>query len=202
MIVLHYTAIPDFGEACDFLCDPVKEVSAHYVLARDGTLAQLVEESDRAWHAGAGSWLGQEDINSRSIGIEIVNTGKEPFPDAQLTALEALMEGIMARHGISARSVIGHSDMAPRRKFDPGRMFPWDRLSKRGLAIGPRDLSGTSDRPFYDCARDAGYPEEDDDTLLNAFRSRFAPLRTGYATPEDAGEALALARLTRGPDAG
>ncbi|MGR3468680.1 MAG: N-acetylmuramoyl-L-alanine amidase [Shimia sp.] len=202
-IVLHYTAISDFEEACAYLCDPAKEVSAHYVIDRDGTLAQLVREKDRAWHAGAGAWRGMEDINSRSLGIEIVNTGKEPFPEAQLVALERLLSALMARWRIAPRAVIGHSDMAPGRKHDPGRLFPWDRLSAAGLALGPRDVRGAaSDMPFAEAVRAAGYPNAPGDVLLDAFRSRFAPTRQGPVTAADAGEALALSRLTAAPPVG
>lgn len=120
--------------ALERLCDPAHEVSAHYVIGEDGTLWQLVAEEMRAWHAGAGSWQEQEDINSRSIGIEMVNDGHAPYAAPLMATLEALLPGIMARWGITADGVIGHSDMAPGRKIDPGAHFDWSRLAALGLA--------------------------------------------------------------------
>ena len=120
--------------AIERLCDPEYEVSAHYVIGECGTLWQLVEEEMRAWHAGAGSWLGQDDINSRSIGIEMVNDGESPYAEPLMATLEALLPDIMTRWGIPPEGVIGHEDMAPGRKIDPGPLFDWARLDAKGLA--------------------------------------------------------------------
>ena len=134
LIVLHYTAMPSCAGARDWLCNPEAEVSAHYLIDRDGTLIQMVEEAMRAWHAGAGAWGGQGDVNSRSVGIEMANTGAEPFSEPLMATLEALLAGIMSRWLIPAQGVIAHSDMAPGRKIDPGARFDWTRLARQGLA--------------------------------------------------------------------
>ncbi|XHX62910.1 N-acetylmuramoyl-L-alanine amidase [Pseudosulfitobacter sp. SM2401] len=134
LVVIHYTAMTSAAAAIIRLCDPVHEVSAHYVIARNGQVTQLVSEDQRAWHAGAGQWHGQDDINSRSIGIELDNTGTHPFPEPQMLALETLLVGVLDRWDISPEGVIGHSDMAPGRKFDPGPYFDWTRLAHQNLA--------------------------------------------------------------------
>lgn len=132
MVVIHYTAMESCAAARDWLSNPASEVSSHYVIARDGQGWQLVAESMRAWHAGKGAWAGCDDVNSRSIGIELCNTGAEPFPEPQMVALETLLQGISLRWDIA--HVIGHSDMAPGRKIDPGPRFDWRRLVGQGLA--------------------------------------------------------------------
>lgn len=135
MIVLHYTGRPTAREALEWLCDPEKEVSAHYVIDEDGTTYQLVEEDKRAWHAGVSEWQGETDINSASIGIELVNPGHEfgyrPFPHEQMAALATLCKDIMARHDI--QFVLGHEDVAPGRKEDPGELFDWLWLAEHGV---------------------------------------------------------------------
>lgn len=141
MVVLHYTGMRSGAEAIDWLANPASKVSAHYVVAEDGTVLQMVAEADRAWHAGRSWWRGLIDVNSASIGIEIVNPGHEfgyvPFPAAQMDAVEALVADIVARHGIAPANVVGHSDIAPTRKQDPGELFDWPRLAARGLAARP-----------------------------------------------------------------
>ncbi|MEM1237122.1 MAG: N-acetylmuramoyl-L-alanine amidase [Pseudomonadota bacterium] len=134
LIVLHYTVMTPAEVAIGRLCDPEHEVSAHYVIGECGTLWKLVDEEMRAWHAGAGSWKGQEDINSRSIGIEMVNDGQSPYAEPLMATLEALLPEIMKRWDIPREGVIGHSDMAPGRKIDPGPHFDWARLEAKGLA--------------------------------------------------------------------
>lgn len=177
LIVLHYTAMPCAVKARDWLCHTDAQVSAHYVLGPDGTVWQLVEESDRAWHAGAGSWGPVTDVNSRSIGIEIANTGSTPFAAKQMDALDILVAGIMNRHAIRPERVIGHSDMAPGRKIDPGARFDWQRLARQGLAIWP-EAAGDGD--FAASARVFGYTADVPlDTLLHSFRLRFRPAATG-----------------------
>lgn len=137
MIILHYTGM-ETGEAAEaWLCNPESEVSSHYLVHEDGRIVQMVRETDRAWHAGRGSWNGAADINSSSIGIEIVNSGIEgglpQFPDAQIEAVIALCRDISARHSISRERILAHSDVAPGRKIDPGPMFPWRRLAEAGI---------------------------------------------------------------------
>lgn len=139
LILLHYTAMDSAAAACARLCDPAAEVSAHYLIDYDGTVMSLVAEDARAWHAGAGSWGEIEDVNSYSIGIELQNTGFEPFGALQMDALERLLRQIMGRWGIGPESVIGHEDTAPGRKIDPGPRFDWARLNRQGLAA--RDLT-------------------------------------------------------------
>jgi N-acetylmuramoyl-L-alanine amidase len=164
-------------KARDWLCHDEAQVSAHYVLGPDGTVWQLVDEADRAWHAGAGAWGPVTDVNSRSIGIEIANTGSTPFAAKQMDTLDALVAAIMARHAIPPERVIGHSDMAPGRKIDPGARFDWRRLARQGLAIWP-EPEGEGD--FTDNARAFGYTADVPcDTLLAAFRLRFRPGATG-----------------------
>ncbi|RUM99797.1 N-acetylmuramoyl-L-alanine amidase [Pseudaminobacter arsenicus] len=132
-IILHYTGMPTAKAAESWLCDPVSEVSSHYLVHEDGAIVQMVRESDRAWHAGKSSWRGVSDINSWSVGIEIVNPGHEfgypEFPDRQIEAVIALCQGICGRHGIVPERILAHSDVAPGRKVDPGEKFPWKRLA-------------------------------------------------------------------------
>lgn len=137
MLVLHYTGMPTAQEALQRLCDPRAEVSAHYLVDEDGTITQCVPESRRAWHAGESFWKGDTDINSRSIGVEIVNPGHEfgyrPFPEPQIEAVTALCADICNRHGINPWMVLAHSDIAPHRKEDPGELFPWAKLAAAGV---------------------------------------------------------------------
>ena len=137
MLVLHYTGMPDEGEALQRLCNPLAEVSAHYMVFENGNVLQLVPEARRAWHAGVGSWAGETDINSCSIGIEIANPGHEgglpPFGGAQITSVIRLCRDIVLRWAIRPERVLAHSDVAPGRKRDPGERFPWMRLHDAGV---------------------------------------------------------------------
>ncbi len=189
IIVLHYTAMDSAQPALDRLSDPQAEVSAHYLIGNDGTLWQMVREQDRAWHAGAGEWRGQDDINSRSIGVELDNTGAHPFSDPQMTTLEGVIKGIMTRWSVRPENVIGHSDMAPGRKIDPGPRFDWQRLEKQCLA-GKRGkgaaLPDPTPQAFRTLAQDAGFTANvDDDTLLAAVRLRYRPWAKGPREPAD-----------------
>ncbi len=141
LVVLHYTAMGSAEAALARLTDPEAEVSAHYLIDYSGDVMSLVDEEKRAWHAGAGSWGAIEDVNSHSIGIELQNTGFEPFGSRQMTALEGLLAGILTRWSIDPADVIGHQDCAPGRKIDPGSKFDWARLNRLGLAA--RDLTGS-----------------------------------------------------------
>ncbi|WP_233155079.1 N-acetylmuramoyl-L-alanine amidase [Sedimentitalea arenosa] len=179
LIVIHYTAMSSAEAALARLCDPAAEVSAHYLIAGDGRVWQMVEEMQRAWHAGAGRWGGQGDVNSRSVGIELDNDGTYPFSDPQMRALEGLLAGIMDRWRIGPAGLIGHSDMAPDRKFDPGPRFDWVRLARQGLAVWPgQDACGEGDF-IADAARFGYDPEYGADAVLAAFRARFRPFATG-----------------------
>lgn len=137
MILLHYTGMPDVEGAITKLCTAGTEVSAHYVVLEDGRIVQCVQEAMRAWHAGVSSWGGEQDINSCSIGIEIVNRGHDwgypDFPSRQIAAVIALCRGIMLRRNVPAHRVLGHSDVAPARKKDPGEKFPWHSLANSGV---------------------------------------------------------------------
>jgi N-acetylmuramoyl-L-alanine amidase len=196
ILLVHYTGMPTGAEALERLCDEQAQVSAHYLIEEDGTVFSLVPEDRRAWHAGAGYWRGERDINSRSVGVELVNPGHEwgyqPFPDAQMAAFAALAHGIMDRHGISPHRVLAHSDVAPSRKEDPGELFDWRWLAAQGVgfwpAPGPEDAG-----PGYAVAEAQallarfGY-EVEQTGLLNpqtrvaatAFQRHFIPNRVGY----------------------
>ncbi len=147
MLVIHYTGMQSAAAALDRLRDPVAKVSSHYVIDEDGTTYRLVPETRRAWHAGVSCWAGRAGCNDLSIGIELVNPGHEwgyrPFPEAQMAALERLAAGIVARHGICPSRVLGHSDVAPERKRDPGELFDWRRLARAGIGLWP-ELDGRS----------------------------------------------------------
>lgn len=182
LIVLHYTGMADTAEARARLCDPAAEVSAHWLVHEDGRAEALVPEDRRAWHAGAGSWRGRDDVNSRSIGVEIANPGDRPFPVRQMDTVALLLRGIMARWGIGPGGVIGHSDMAPGRKIDPGPRFDWQRLAREGLAL-PGGIG--ADAPLGVSLTRIGYPAVDPDTRLAAFRLRFRPWATGAETEDD-----------------
>ncbi|MDZ4089183.1 MAG: N-acetylmuramoyl-L-alanine amidase [Tabrizicola sp.] len=192
LVVLHYTAMPSCAAALDRLCDPAAEVSAHYLIDGDGTVLSLVEEAARAWHAGAGEWSGADDVNSRSIGIELANTGRDPFAEPQMTALERLLAGILDRHALPPKAVIGHSDMAPDRKGDPGPRFDWRRLALQGLSVWP-ELAEPGD--FRADLRAFGYPDTAPETLLSAFRLRFRPWACGPVDDTDRALAAGLRRF-------
>jgi N-acetylmuramoyl-L-alanine amidase len=146
ILVLHYTGMRTAEEALERLCDPEAKVSAHYTIDRDGRVYRHVDESLRARHAGVSYWAGERDVNSRSIGIELVNPGHEfgyvPFPEVQIEALIELSRGILTRHLIPPQRVVGHSDVAPARKVDPGELFPWEQLAANGIGMVPPPLAG------------------------------------------------------------
>jgi N-acetylmuramoyl-L-alanine amidase len=163
MLVFHYTGMETGQQALDRMCDPEAEVSAHYMIWEDGRVAQLVGEDKRAWHAGVSSWKGETDLNSRSIGIEIVNGGHDwpllgdvlpPYPQAQIDALIRLSHGILERWDIPQTRILGHSDIAPARKIDPGEHFPWAELARYGIGLWPASLIDSSAGP--DRARATG----------------------------------------------
>lgn len=195
LVVLHYTAMPTAEAALARLRDPLAEVSAHYLIAEDGRAWRLMAETERAWHAGVGTWGRMSDVNSRSIGIELANGGPvagfPPFPEPQMAVLEQLLDGVMARWGILADAVIAHSDMAPGRKADPGRKFDWRRLALGGRSIWPAAevAAGGGWDAFLSAAEKLGYGVGDSDreAVLEAFRLRFRPAASGELRPEDVG---------------
>ena len=165
MLVLHYTGMESGAAARERLCDPAAEVSAHWLVHEDGTVESLVAEEMRAWHAGVGSWNGITDVNSASIGIEIVNGGHNvpradgslpPYPDAQILAVIKLSKEIIGRHGIRPQNIVGHSDIAPDRKEDPGEHFPWAGLAAAGIGLWPGDLPDDNRILFEHRDRDRG----------------------------------------------
>lgn len=183
MIVLHYTGMADAQSAIDRLCDPAAKVSAHYVVDEDGSVHRLVAEDKRAWHAGKSRWRGIDDINSASVGIEIVNPGHElgyrPFTEEQIDALIPLVAAIKERHGITRGNVVGHSDIAPTRKQDPGELFPWARLARLRLAL-PRPTKSLVDPEWTEAGflialERFGYDVSDKLAAVVAFQRRFRP---------------------------
>lgn len=183
MVVLHYTGMPTAEEALARLCDPEAKVSAHYFIDEAGTVTRLVPEDKRAWHAGRSYWRGVTDINSASIGIELANPGHEwgyrPFPEAQMEALLPLLADIIDRHRIPRANVVGHSDIAPARKDDPGELFDWERLARLRLALPvPKPkIWLVYDNPgaFYLALERFGYDIADGRAAVRAFQRRWRP---------------------------
>src|SRR5205085_10045305 len=183
MVVLHYTGMEDASSALARLCNPLSRVSAHYVVAEDGQILRLVSEDKRAWHAGLSYWRGVTALNDVSIGIEIVNPGHEfgyrAFPDAQIDALIPLLAEIKDRYRVSRGNVVGHSDIAPTRKQDPGELFPWGRLATHRLAL-PRPTRNLMDPNWTDggfllALERFGYDVSDPLAATVAFQRRFRP---------------------------
>jgi N-acetylmuramoyl-L-alanine amidase len=183
MVVLHYTGMVSARDALERMCDPAAEVSAHYMIDEDGTVTRLVAEDKRAWHAGRSYWRGVTDVNSASIGIELVNPGHEfgyrPFTDAQMEALLPLLARIVREHDIPRANVVGHSDIAPARKCDPGELFDWELLAAHRLALPvpkPR-IRLLHDNPgaFYLALERFGYDIADPRAALIAFQRRWRP---------------------------
>ena len=204
MVVLHYSGMETADAALARLCDPAAKVSAHYLIDEDGAVRRLVAEERRAWHAGVACWRGVRDVNGRSLGIELVNPGHEfgyrPFAEAQMAALEDLARGILARHPIEARNVVGHSDVAPRRKMDPGELFDWPRLAAAGIGLWPD--SAPADEADADEVKamlaDFGYETEDPGMTVTAFQRHFRPGRVdGRVDGDTAGRLRGLLALCR-----
>jgi N-acetylmuramoyl-L-alanine amidase len=205
-IVLHYTNMKDAESALNRLCDPASQVSAHYVIGEDGHLWPLVDESLRAWHAGESFWRGIGDMNSASIGIELVNPGHSigyrPFPDLQIAALKTFIRQIVARRGMSpTTALLAHSDIAPARKQDPGALFPWQSLAQEGLGIWPdptpQDFASADEDDISEKLGFIGYDTSNFSAAVLAFQRRFYPENlTGKADPETAAKIRALRRLT------
>lgn len=183
MIVLHYTGMQDGASAIARLRDPDAKVSSHYLIDEDGTVVRMVDEAHRAWHAGRSHWREIDDVNSASVGIEIVNPGHEfgyrPFPAEQIAALLRLVTEIKDRYEISRGNVVGHSDIAPARKRDPGELFPWAELAKRRLAL-PRPTKNLMDPCWTEAGfclalERFGYDVTNRMAAIMAFQRRFRP---------------------------
>lgn len=204
-VILHYTGMKDGASALKWLLDPQSKVSAHYLVEEDGRLFSLVNEQERAWHAGQSYWRGETDINSCSIGIEIVNPGHEwgyrPFPDAQMKAVVMLCQDIKVRHGLDAGCFWGHSDIAPMRKEDPGELFEWKKLAEAGIGLWPR-IAGGGNHPMpvleaqrllssigYGCPS-TGIMDAETKAALVAFQRHFRP--ADFSGALDAGTATLL----------
>lgn len=211
ILLLHYTGMPSVEAAIRLLAAPESKVSCHYVVGEDGAVTQMVAEAHRAWHAGASYWRGVSDINSCSIGIEIQNPGHEAgypdFSDVQMDAVEALCLDIIARHSIASRNVLAHSDVAPRRKIDPGEKFDWARLARAGVghwtepvphsgsAVLGRGAKGPAVMCLQERLRTYGYGVpctgeycEETEFAVAAFQRHFRPAlvngRAGHSTME------------------
>ena len=206
MLILHYTGMDSAAAALMRMCDAAARVSAHYMIDEDGTVYRLVDEAMRAWHAGASSWRGAGNINDRSIGIELVNPGHEfgyrPFPAPQMTALTGLCGEILARHPIPPANLLGHSDVAPSRKQDPGELFDWQALAAAGIGLWPAaETAGGG--PVEEAAAlgtlaRIGYAMEDASRdAVSAFQRRYRPACIDGAIDSETATLIdAVARLS------
>ena len=218
MVVLHYTGMESGAAALERLCDPAAKVSAHYLIEEDGRIFQLVPEERRAWHAGVSFWKGERDVNAVSIGVELVNPGHEfgyaDFAEMQVEALIGLLDAIRARWTIPNGRILGHSDVAPGRKIDPGEKFPWNRLAQDGhglwieadpapgapLAVGDEGtgvfaLQAGLTRLGYDSAPSGRY-DEHTQAIVSAFQRHWRPERVdGVADGETRARLVRLLRM-------
>ena len=184
MVVLHYTEMKPVDTALDKMCDPEAKVSAHYCITEEGEVIRLVPEEKRAWHAGLSYWRGHKDVNSASVGIELDHPGHKhgyrEFNEAQFEALVPLVARIVKDYDIPRANVVGHSDVAPARKIDPGELFPWDRLADYGLCLPrPEKLElgdpFDNDAAFYLALERFGYDITDGFKAVEAFQRRWRP---------------------------
>ena len=176
-VVLHHTSDDNVEQALGTLKNPVRAVSTHYLIARDGKIIQLVDERARAWHAGESKWGSETDINSASLGIELDNNGREPYADVQISALLRLLADIKDRYRIPAGNFLGHADVAPKRKADPSRYFPWKSLADHGFGLWC-DPPFPEPPPAFDAAlqlRALGYDTGDVAAAIRAFKLHFLP---------------------------
>lgn len=204
MLVLHYTGMETGDAAIERLCDPEAGVSAHYVVRENGDILKLVDEDKRAWHAGVASWQGDEDLNSRSVGIEIVNGGHDwpaadgslpAYPETQIEAVTELALGIIERWSIPQTRVVGHSDVAPARKADPGEHFPWQQLAASHIGLWP-DEAGEASQPVATSLKTIGYDTGDLKAAITAFQRRWLQHRIdGLDDGEVRARASAVAKL-------
>jgi len=203
MLVLHYTGMQTLEAAVRRLTDPDAEVSAHYLVTETGRVIQLVNERERAWHAGVSSWRGATNINARSIGVEIENPGHDagyrPFTFVQMEAVIHLCSDILRRHSIPSRNVVGHSDVAPVRKMDPGELFDWPKLAFNGIGIWPDTLALPNPGKEFDAEAElarVGYDVSDIQAALTAFQRHFCPSNiTGVADTQTCQQLACLLAL-------
>lgn len=210
MLILHYTGMQNVGDVLDRLCDPEAEVSAHYVVEENGAIHQLVENEKRAWHAGLSYWQGETDINSASIGIEIVNPGFDfgyrDFPDVQIKAVIELCKNLMQEFDIPPSRVLGHSDIAITRKIDPGHLFPWRTLATEGVGIWPEpndmdvqaavDLVSDADAVHELLCRLGYDPSKEFGEVVRAFHRHYCPQKfTTEADRPDAPDIETFSKL-------
>lgn len=198
-VILHQTTNETVERALRTLTDPAKKVSAHYLIGRDGALIQLVDERQRAWHAGASWWGGNTDLNSSSIGIELDNTGEEPFAEAQIESLLVLLADLRQRYRIPAANILAHGDVAPRRKVDPSRYFPWERLAAAGFGqwcAAPEAMAPVGFDPRLGLQA-LGYDVADEAAARGAFRRHF--LAEDSDAPWRAADLALLSCLLRQP---
>ncbi len=209
MLVIHYTGMESAEDAMARLHDPAAGVSAHYCIDEEGAVIRLVPEGRRAWHAGQSVWAGARDINARSIGIELVNPchqfGYRPFPDPQMAACFELSLAVLTRHPIPARNVVGHSDVAPRRKMDPGELFDWRLLAEQGIGLWPEAADGAAPGEIdaggiAAMLAEVGYETEDLAMTVAAFQRHYRPALTdGGIDAETAERRRALIGLIATP---
>ena len=185
-VVIHHTSDNTVEQALRTLANPARSVSAHYLIGRDGTIIQLVDERARAWHVGASKWGADTDLNSASLGIELDNNGREPFSEAQISALLRLLADIRDRYHIPVANFLGHADVAPRRKVDPSRHFPWKTLADHGFGLW-------CDPPFAEpplafdataALRALGYDTGNPEAAIQAFSLHFLPEERSSALTE------------------
>ena len=209
MLVIHYTGMESAEDAMARLHDPAAGVSAHYLIDEDGAVYRLVDEKMRAWHAGEARWRGRGDVNGRSVGIELVNPGHQfgyrAFPGPQMAACIELSLAVLTRHPIPARNVVGHSDVAPRRKKDPGELFDWRRLAEKGIGLWPEAADGAGAGEIDESGisvmlAQVGYETEDLAMTVAAFQRHYRPaLSDGGIDVETAERIRALSRLIATP---
>ena len=177
LVVIHHTSDDSVDEAMRTLANPLRKVSAHYLIARDGAIIQLVDERARAWHAGESKWGAATDINSASLGIELDNNGSEAFPEAQISSLLRLLADVKERYRIPVANFVGHADVAPRRKTDPSRYFPWKTLADQGFGLWC-DPPFAQPPPAFDATaalRALGYDSGNAEAAIRAFNLHFLP---------------------------
>ena len=198
MLVIHYTGMTSANDALSRLCDGASGVSAHFLIDEDGTLYSLVDEYEGAWHAGKSLWRGNRNINDRSIGVELVNPGHEfgyrIFPDPQMDTLATLAQDLITRHPIPPRNVVGHSDIAPSRKQDPGELFDWQKLATIGVGLWPKPATKIEEEAAEILTR-YGY-DMSSTSAITAFQRHFRQSYiTGIADDETTALATGLLRL-------
>ncbi len=194
VLVLHYTGMRTAEEALARMCDPAAKVSAHYCIDEAGSITRLVPEDQCAWHAGVSYWRGHRNINARSIGIEIANPGHEfgyiPFPEIQMTALILLASATVRRHAIPKRNVVGHSDIAPSRKQDPGELFDWPRLAAAGIGLWPQPVARADPADVPMMMETYGYNIHEEGAIA-AFQRHFRPARIDGVADDETAQRLA-----------